>query len=124
MIKAKVIAKTILATLTAGSMLIVSPVQATETETEITQLSDIPEDEWLSMRDYEGRFYPATGVITELNEDNNTYIWVDFNGNEWEEIGIEDLSKGDRIALIMDNNGTSEIYDDFAVSIRYCGWIY
>lgn len=86
------------------------PVTETTTETTTSYLDN--------------NLYPATGIITEINTDTDTYTWTDFGGNLWEENGVEDFSEGDRIAVIMNNNGTPAIYDDYTTSIRYCGWEY
>lgn len=70
-------------------------------------------------------YYPATGVVTELETETDSVIYTDFNGNLWDFPGIEDWCEGDRVALIMDNMGTPEsIYDDQPVVWRYCGWEY
>ena len=117
----------LLATLSVGAALLLNPISTTETEpveTEVIRFEDISEAEWLEMRDFQSQYYPTTGIITEINLRNDTYLWQDFNGNIWSEIGVEDLSEGDRIAVIMDNNGTSNIYDDISVCIRYVGWVY
>ena len=68
--------------------------------------------------------YPTTGIITATGQD--FYVFTDFNGNEWEiSEDPEDLYCGDRVAVIMSDNGTPEtIYDDEIMSVRYCGWVY
>lgn len=68
--------------------------------------------------------YPATGIVTAVGED--FLVFTDFNGNEWELDGDpEDWACGDRIAVIMSDNGTPDsIYDDKIMSVRYCGWVY
>lgn len=68
--------------------------------------------------------YPATGIITTVATD--FIIFTDFNGNEWTiNDDPEDWACGDRIAVIMSDNGTPEsIYDDKVLTNRYCGWVY
>ena len=68
--------------------------------------------------------YPATGIVTAVGQD--FIVFTDFNGNEWEiSEDPEDLYCGDRVAVIMSDNGTPDtIYDDKIVSSRYCGWVY
>lgn len=67
--------------------------------------------------------YPATGIVTAVGQD--FIVFTDFNGNEWEYNDPEDWACGDRIAVIMSDNGTPDsIYDDEIMSVRYCGWVY
>ena len=81
------------------------------TETGITSLSP--------------NYYPASGIVTGFDNGNDLVIYEDFEGNVWDFPGIEDWEEGDRVALIMDNNGTPDnIYDDLPVVWRYIGWVY
>ena len=70
--------------------------------------------------------YPATGIVTTVSESGQFIEFTDFNGNQWTLDGDpEDWACGDRIAVIMSDNGTPEsIYDDEIMSVRYCGWVY
>lgn len=66
--------------------------------------------------------YPLTTVVTEVSETEVSAM--DFNGNIWNFPNeAEDWMVGDVCAMIMDNNGTSDIYDDTIVSTRYSGWL-
>jgi len=66
--------------------------------------------------------YPTCGVVTEVTESEMTF--ADFSGNLWTVLDPQDYEEGDRIAAIMDDNGTPIIYDDIVVSTKYCGWVY
>ena len=68
-----------------------------------------------------GALYPTCGIVTETDETTDTVTFTEPNGNRWSFEGIEDWCEGDRIAVIMDDNGTSEIIDDEIVSVRYKG---
>lgn len=69
------------------------------------------------------KFYPMTTVVVELEEENDTVVCADFNGNEWGFEGIEDWLVGDIASLIMCDNGTPEIEDDIICSVRYDGYL-
>lgn len=67
--------------------------------------------------------YPSCGIVTSVT--STELEWTDFNGNIWVIVGDpEDWLVGDRIAVIMDDNGTPIIYDDECVKTKYCGWEY
>ena len=65
--------------------------------------------------------YPACGIVTEVNTKTDEVIIEDFNGNLWAFNGCEDWMKDDICAMIMSDEGTSEIYDDVILQVRYCG---
>ena len=68
-------------------------------------------------------FYPQTFVVVEVDEKLNAVTCVDFNGEEWAFYGTEDWQVGDIVSAIMTDKGTSKIYDDEFVTIRYSGWL-
>lgn len=68
-------------------------------------------------------FYPMTTIVIELEEENDTVVCIDFDGNEWRFVGIEDWSVGDYASFIMCDNGTIEISDDIICDMRYDGWV-
>lgn len=98
---------TLLATFSVGIALVLNPAPKMETETIVP-----------------ANLYPSCGIVTSVT--STELEWTDFNGNIWVVVGDpEDWVVGDRIAVIMDNNGTTEtIYDDITVKTKYCGWIY
>ena len=66
--------------------------------------------------------YPMTCKVVEVNKNDNTVSAIDAVGNEWVWNGVEDWQFGDCVSMIMDDNGTDEIYDDIIVSVRYSAW--
>lgn len=109
-----------IATLTATSATNVTPItENVTTETETTIKAETTETATET-----DNLYPSCGIVTSVT--STELEWTDFNGNIWVIVGDpEDWCEGDRIAVIMDNNGTTEtIYDDIVVKTKYCGWIY
>lgn len=68
--------------------------------------------------------YPTCGIVTECNIELDIVTFADFSGNLWSFNGVGDWIEGDRVAAIMNDNGTPVIYDDEIVSVKYCGWVY
>lgn len=68
-----------------------------------------------------GALYPTCGIVTETDETTDTVTFTEPNGNRWSFEGVEDWCEGDKIAVIMSDNGTPEIIDDEIVSVRYKG---
>ena len=67
--------------------------------------------------------YPAAFVVVDTDADNDLLILADFNGNEWTWEGVEDWAIGDMAAAVMDDAGTSIIYDDAIITLHYVGWL-
>lgn len=68
--------------------------------------------------------YATTFVVSETKEASDTVILTDmFSGQQFSFKGIEDWSKGDLVACVMNDNATETIYDDSILSIKYAGWI-
>lgn len=67
--------------------------------------------------------YPAVGVVTDLDYENDLVIFEDCNQDLWAIEGIGDWSIGDIGALLMDDMETASIYDDEIVDIRYAGFM-
>jgi len=72
------------------------------------------------------RVYADTMLVTEVTElEDATYLLEleDYNGNIWEyETDIDDMFVDDAVAVLMDNMGTAEIYDDEIIGLNYSGW--
>lgn len=66
--------------------------------------------------------YAMTCEVVEIDKDNNLVILVDANGFEWAWEGVEDWQVGDCAALMMNDNGTAEIFDDVILSMTYNAW--
>ena len=66
-----------------------------------------------------GNVYPATGIVTDIDAESDAVYWND-GYNEWYFYGIEDWMEGDGISVIMCDNGTEIVADDYMVgSPRY-----
>lgn len=66
-------------------------------------------------------FYPQTTVVSRVNYESDTVICLDNNGHIWKFSGCEDWEVGDICSMIVNTNGTSIIYDDEIIRIRYNG---
>jgi hypothetical protein len=67
--------------------------------------------------------YPAVGVVTDLDYENDLVIFEDCNQDLWIFEGIEDWDIGDIGALLMDDMETESIYDDTILLVRYAGFM-
>lgn len=65
------------------------------------------------------RLYPETAVITDIQQDRVTVECA--NGNLFDFYGAEDLEEGDLVAMIMCDKGTTVVYDDEIMTIKYAG---
>lgn len=62
--------------------------------------------------------YIRAGIITGVEYDNDIYIIEDYAGLVWTLKGVEDLSCGDGIAMLMWNRMTPwTIFDDVILDI-------
>ena len=66
-------------------------------------------------------FYPTTAVIYDLDRENDLVTVEDANGNLWQFEGCEDWDINDICSILMDDCGTTSIYDDKIVMVRYSG---
>ena len=66
--------------------------------------------------------YAMTCKVVELDNENNLVVLVDANGFKWAWEGIEDWQIGNCASMLMDNNGTAEIFDDVILSMNYNAW--
>lgn len=65
--------------------------------------------------------YPACGLITKIESDT---VWFETQtGNVFAFTGSEDYEPGDLVAVIFDDNGTSDIHDDGIEAVRYAGYL-
>lgn len=101
-------ARAILGLISAGIIATLNPISASETAYNVTPNVT--------------NLYPTCGVVTKVTSTEMTF--ADFSGNLWTVLDPQDYAEGDRIAAIMDDNGTPIIYDDIVVSTKYCGWVY
>ena len=69
--------------------------------------------------------YPQTGIVTNVDYENDIVTFKVFNGNLWEFSGCEDWYEGDIVSAIMFNNLTKKsVYDDKILSVKYSGYVY
>ena len=74
--------------------------------------------------------YADAALVQFVNQDGSIVTCSDINGTditvyiEGEPGDYVDLFEGDIIAILYDDNGTEDIYDDDIVSVRYAGYIW
>lgn len=66
--------------------------------------------------------YPNAGKIQNVDVKNDIATVQDDSGDLWQFSGVEDFEIGDKVGMIMDDQGTENIYDDVIVSVRYLGY--
>ena len=66
-------------------------------------------------------FYPMTAIVIEIDEKYDVVTVVNAAGVYWMFEGVEDWTVGDLVALMMDDNGTTKIFDDMIVKAYYGG---
>lgn len=74
-----------------------------------------------SVSTVQSSIYPLTTKIVMVNYPTDEVWCEDYNGNIWEFYGCEDWAIGDVASLLMNDNGTENIYDDEIMSTRYQG---
>ena len=63
--------------------------------------------------------YPISGEIVSLDYTADIVTVEQANGNLWNFTGCDDWQLNDTCNMIMNTNGTANIYDDHIVSVRY-----
>ena len=66
-------------------------------------------------------YYPMTTIVREIDNKNNTVTVENNDGELFQFIGIEDWQINDVCSLMLDNNGTENIYDDIIIKTIYNG---
>lgn len=74
-----------------------------------------------SVDDFASHIYPACGRVVEIDRRADLVIVEDCVGFLWAFKDTEDWAVGDLAAMIMEDNGTEEIFDDKILDVRYCG---
>ena len=70
-------------------------------------------------------FYPHMGIVTDITETGNLYeiTFADAVGRSWAWLDTNgDWFPGDYVAVIMYDNGTETVYDDFVMDAHYVGY--
>ena len=65
--------------------------------------------------------YPLTTKVVMVDYPTDVVWCEDFNGNIWEFYGCEDWCVNDIASLLINDNGTENIYDDEIMSAKYNG---
>ncbi len=65
--------------------------------------------------------YPIATIVYKLDRENDLVTVKDANGNLWQFEGCEDWEINDICSMLMDDCGTTSIYDDEIVMVRYNG---
>jgi len=69
----------------------------------------------------QNRLYPHTALVIDINVELDRVTVTDNNGEEWAFNGVDDWETGDIVSMIMDNMGTTKIYDDEIIKVKYSG---
>lgn len=68
-------------------------------------------------------YYPMTTIVREIDNKNDIVTVENNNGELFQFTGIEDWQINDICSLMLDNNGTENIYDDIIIKTIYDGKI-
>ena len=66
--------------------------------------------------------YPKTAKVVEVNYVDNLVTIETCTGITYTFEGCEDWIEGDGVSLIMEDNGTESILDDYILMAEYTGW--
>ena len=66
-------------------------------------------------------YYPMTTIVREIDNKNDIVTVENNDGELFQFIGIEDWQINDICSLMLDNNGTENIYDDIIIKTIYNG---
>lgn len=66
--------------------------------------------------------YPQTMTVVQVDIATDTVTCEDATGNLWQFKGVEDWQVNDIVSMIMNDNGTEEVFDDEIVKVRYNGF--
>ena len=65
--------------------------------------------------------YPLTTIVSAIDYDKNTVSITDSRNIIYQFKGAENWHVGANCAVIMDDNGTKNPFDDKVVKARFCG---
>lgn len=65
--------------------------------------------------------YPMTTIVREIDNKNDIVTVENNDGELFQFIGIEDWQINDICTLMLNNNGTENIYDDIIIKTIYNG---
>lgn len=78
---------------------------------------------FITQKDQIKHYYALTTIVQTVDVENDTVVIKDSKGNTWNFSGIENWEVNDVCSCLMDNKGTSSIYDDSIVSTSYGGFL-
>lgn len=61
--------------------------------------------------------YPKTMTVVEVDRDNNLIVLEDTDGHLWEYENSDVWFKGDKAAVLMDMNGTTDVTNDTIIKL-------
>ena len=70
----------------------------------------------------ESQQYALTTKVVKIDRENDLVTFEDCNGFLWQILGVEDWEVEDGASLLMDSNGTEEIFDDVIINARFNNW--
>ena len=68
---------------------------------------------------YASNLYPINAKVVSLDYTTDKVTVQQSNGTMWSFTGCDDWELNDNCNLIMNDNGTPEIYDDIIVDCKY-----
>lgn len=72
----------------------------------------------------ESKCYPLVAFVTEINTNENLISVTDSSGQIWQFSDSSNWRNGDVCSMIMNDNGTENIFDDEIVVVRNEGRLY
>lgn len=66
-------------------------------------------------------YYPMSTTVREVDRKKDIVTVENNNGEQFQFTGVEDWQLGDICSLMLDNNGTENIYDDIIIKTIYDG---
>lgn len=66
-------------------------------------------------------WYPMSGTVVGVNRADDIVTFSNPNGQKFSFYGSEDWGEGDKVAVIMDDNGTEYVDDDIVIMAYYQG---
>lgn len=64
------------------------------------------------------QLYPTAGIVSNVDRGANV-VTVKTYGAEYSFAEVDDWCVGDEVAMIMSDNGTQKITDDYVIDYRY-----
>lgn len=78
---------------------------------------------YFTIQKQNNHYYALTTIVQTVDVENDTVVIKDSKGNTWNFSGVENWKVNDVCSCLMDNKGTSSIYDDSIISTSYGGFL-